>query len=129
MSSPLYHEHTYTPQNRVKMAEAMVAEEKEEGERALLQRLFPDVRVVETTSFSSWVDQFEMEAQLCLDNTKKQVTNTPRPALRSHRKLCFSFQTFLSVYMTESPSVLSSENIGSPHCFSSVNVHRSRVLK
>ncbi|CAI8028655.1 hypothetical protein GBAR_LOCUS16316 [Geodia barretti] len=59
--------------SRVKMAEARVAEEKEEGERALLERLFPDVRVAETTSFSPWVDQFEMEAQLCLENTKKQV--------------------------------------------------------
>ncbi|CAI8028653.1 Kinectin [Geodia barretti] len=60
-------------ESRVKMAEARVAEEKEEGERALLERLFPDVRVAETTSFSPWVDQFEMEAQLCLENTKKQV--------------------------------------------------------
>lgn len=50
-----------------------VAEEKEEGEKALLQRLFPDVRVAETTSFSAWVDQFELEAQLSIDNTKKQV--------------------------------------------------------
>ena len=116
LPSPLYNKHAYTPQSCVKMAEARVAEEKEEGERALLERLFPDVRVAETTSFSPWVDQFEMEAQLCLENTKKQVTK--HSELTETEMLCFSFQTFLSVYVyvTESPSVLSGESIGSPHC-------------
>ena len=50
--------------------------EKEEGQRALLQRLFPDVTVDDTTSFPVWADTFETQAQLTLDNTKKQVQYT-----------------------------------------------------
>ena len=71
------HSHTLTPtpaQSRVKVAEERVEEEKDEGERALLQRLFPDLRVSDTASFSAWVDQFELEAQLSLENTLKKVS-------------------------------------------------------
>lgn len=44
----------------------------EAGQRALLHRLFPDV-AVETAAFPIWVDQFEGQAQLKIENTKNQV--------------------------------------------------------
>lgn len=59
-------------QKHVKVAEAKVSEEMEAGQRALLQRLFPDV-AVEGTAFPVWVDQFEAQAQLTIEDTKNQV--------------------------------------------------------
>ena len=46
----------------------------EQSERALLQRLFPDV-AVEAASYPSWVDQFEIQASQAIENSKNQVCN------------------------------------------------------
>lgn len=59
-------------EDRVKAAEAAVYEKMEEGQRALLQRLFPDV-AVDAVSFPTWVDLFESQAQLTVEATKKQL--------------------------------------------------------
>ena len=56
----------------MKAAEAKVSDEMEEGQRALLQRLFPDV-TVDATTFPAWTDLFETQARLTIEGTKKQV--------------------------------------------------------
>ena len=42
-------------------------------ERAVLGRLFPDVSVKGETSYPVLMEQFEKQAQLAIENTKKQV--------------------------------------------------------
>ena len=50
-------------------------EEMEEGQRALLQRLFPDITVEDTSSSAAWTNQFEAKTQLSIEDSKKQVYN------------------------------------------------------
>ena len=72
LSCPVVVQLSLSPQERVRIARATVREELEQNQRALLQRLFPDV-TVDASSFATWLDQFETQAQLTAENTKNQV--------------------------------------------------------